>query len=146
MENKSEKRDIQFTAENVPKDATVNIFTAYTKHLKGKPAYLRFFTEMAFKMAADKDFTLTDLRVFLGLLNYTDFENVIDISQQALAGDLSIDRPDLSRSIKKLISKGYIQLFATKGKQNVYRLNPYVAFKSKGKNLEALQAEFEPIE
>lgn len=144
MNKKSENRNIQFVAENVPEDAAIYQFTAYQKHLRGKPAYLRLFTGMTFKMAADKDFNLTDHRVFLGLLAYTDFENVIDVTQQTLAEGLSIPKPDLSRSIKKLISKGYIEIFDTKGRQNIYRLNPYVAFKSRGKNLEALQDEFEP--
>lgn len=139
------KRQVTLTAQ-VPEDTNVYQFTTSKKHLKGKPPYVRIFSGMTRTMAKDKDFNLTDLRVFLALLDHTEYENTIDVSQQALADDLKIPRPEVSKSLKKLVTKGYIEIFDQRGRQNIYRLNPHVAFKTRSKNLEDLCQEFAPVE
>ncbi len=67
------------------------------------------------------------------------FENILNISQQELSNQLEIHRPAIAKSIKKLISKGYLEIIDTVGRQNIYMFNPSVAFKSRAKNLKELK-------
>ncbi len=90
-------------------------------------------------LAVDKDFSGNDLRVFLAVLANLGFENVLSISQQELSSQLGIHRSDVAKSIKKLISKGYLEIIDTVGRQNIYMFNPSVAFKSRAKNLKELK-------
>ena len=80
-----------------------------------------------------------DLRVFLAILANLGYENTLNISQQQLADQLHIDRSATGKSIKKLISKGYLQVIDTVGRQNIYQFNPNVAFRSRAKNLKDLK-------
>ncbi len=52
---------------------------------------------------------------------------------------LSISQADISKSIKKLISKGYLQVVDKIGRRNIYMVNPNVVFKSRAKNLKELK-------
>ena len=63
----------------------------------------------------------------------------MSISQQELSSQLAIHRSDVAKSIKKLISKGYLEIVDTVGRQNIYMFNPSVAFKSRAKNLKELK-------
>lgn len=120
-----------------PEDSVVNIFAKPGKYLKD--SYARYFMNEMLGLAIDKDFSGNDLRVFLGILANLGYENTLNISQQELADQLSIDRSATGKSIKKLISKGYLEIVDTVGRQNVYMLNPNVAFKSRAKNLKELK-------
>ncbi len=120
-----------------PKNMTVNIYAKPMKYLKN--AHTRVFSEEALGLAVDRDFSGTDLRVFLALIGNLDYENILNISQQELQQQLSISQADISKSIKKLISKGYLQIVDKIGRRNIYMVNPNVAFKSRAKNLKELK-------
>ena len=120
-----------------PEDSVVNIFAKPGKYLKD--SYARYFMNEMLGLAIDKDFSGNDLRVFLGILANLGYENTLNISQQELADQLSIDRSATGKSIKKLISKGYLEIVDTVGRQNIYMFNPSVAFKSRAKNLKELK-------
>lgn len=120
-----------------PEDSVVNIFAKPGKYLKDD--YARYFMNEMLGLAIDKDFSGNDLRVFLGILANLGYENTLNISQQELADQLSIDRSATGKSIKKLISKGYLEIVDTVGRQNIYMFNPNVAFKSRAKNLKELK-------
>jgi len=68
------------------------------------------------------------LGVYLGNL---DFENYIQISQQAIADYLEMKQENVSRSTKKLVEKGIIIQGSKVGRHNTYRLNPFYAWKGK---------------
>ena len=120
-----------------PEDSVVNIFAKPGKYLKD--SYARYFMNEMLGLAIDKDFSGNDLRVFLAILANLGYENTLNISQQQLADQLSIDRSATGKSIKKLISKGYLQITDTVGRQNIYQFNPNVAFRSRAKNLKDLK-------
>ena len=124
-----------------PKDSVVNVFTQPNKYLKDD--YARYFSSEMLGLAVDKDFSGNDLRVFLAILANLGFENILSISQQELSNQLGIHRSDIAKSIKKLISKGYLQVIDTVGRQNIYIFNPSIAFKSKAKNLKHLKRAWE---
>lgn len=120
-----------------PEDSVVNIFNQPKKYLKDD--YARYFSSEMLGLAVDKDFSGNDLRVFLAILANLGFDNVLNISQQELSNQLEIHRSDIAKSIKKLVSKGYLEITDTVGRQNIYMFNPCVAFKSKAKNLKHLK-------
>ncbi len=120
-----------------PEDSVVNIFNQPNKYLKDD--YARYFSSEMLGLAVDKDFSGNDLRVFLAILANLGFDNILNISQQKLSNQLEIHRSDVAKSIKKLVSKGYLEIIDTVGRQNIYMFNPSVAFKSKAKNLKDLK-------
>ena len=119
-----------------PEDSVVNIFAKPGKYLKDD--YARYFMSEVLSLAVDKDFSGNDLRVLLGILANLNYDNTLNISQQKLADQLNIDRSATGKSIKKLISKGYMQIVDTVGRQNIYQFNPHVAFRSRAKNYKDL--------
>ena len=120
-----------------PEDSVVNIFSQPNKYLKDD--YARYFSREMLGLAIDKDLSGNDLRVLLGILANIGFNNILDISQQDLSNQLEIHRSDIAKSIKKLISKGYLEIIKTIGRQNIYMLNPSVVFKCRAKNLKELK-------
>ena len=120
-----------------PKDSVVNVFAQPKKYLKSD--YARHFSSEMLGLAVDKDLSGNDLRVFLAILANLGFENILNISQQELSNQLEIHRPAIAKSLKKLISKGYLEIIDTVGRQNIYMFNPNVAFKSRAKNLKELK-------
>ncbi len=120
-----------------PEDSVVNVFAQPKKYLKDD--YARHFSSEMLGLAVDKDLSGNDLRVFLAILANLGFENILNISQQELSNQLEIHRPAIAKSIKKLISKGYLEIVDTVGRQNIYMFNPNVAFKSRAKNLKELK-------
>ena len=120
-----------------PKDMVVNIYPKPIKYLKD--AHTRFFSDEALGLAVDRDFSGTDFRVLLAIIGNLGYENILNISQQELQQQLNISQGDISKSIKKLISKGYLQVVDKIGRRNIYMVNPNVVFKSRAKNLKELK-------
>ena len=120
-----------------PKDTVVNIYPKPLKYLKD--SYVRCFSNEALSLATDRQFSGTDFRVLLAIIANLGYENILNISQQELEKQLNISQGDISKSIKKLVSKGYLQVIDTIGRRNIYMLNPNVAFRSRAKNLKELK-------
>lgn len=120
-----------------PEDSLVNIFTEPKRYLKDD--YARHFSSEMLGLAIDRDLSGNDLRVLLAILANLGFENIVNISQQELSDQLKINRPSVAKSLKKLISKGYLEIVDTIGRRNIYMFNPSVAFKSRAKNLKELK-------
>ena len=129
MDNKIEVR--------YPKDTVVNIYPKQMKYLKD--AHARCFLNEALGLAVDKDLSGTDFRVLLAIIGNLGYENLLNISQQELEKQLSVSQANISKSIKKLISKGYLQVVDTIGRRNIYMINPNVVFRSRAKNLRDLR-------
>lgn len=83
------------------------------------------------RLAKDKDLTGEDLRVLHVYFGNLDFENFIQISQQAIADYLEMHKQNVSRSTKKLVDKGILIEGTKVGKHNTYRLNPFYGWKGK---------------
>ena len=117
-------------------DSVINVFTKTKKYLNNN--YARCFLDEMLALALDKDFTGTDFRVLLAIIGNLGYENKISVSQAQLGKQLNIKRPEITKSIGKLISKGYLQVVDTIGRQNIYQLNPNVVFRSRAKNYKDL--------
>ncbi len=120
-----------------PKDMVVNIYPKPVKYLKD--AHTRLFSDEALGLAVDKELSATDFRVLLGIIANLSYENLVNISQQELEKQLSISQANISKSVKKLISKGYLQIVDKIGRRNIYMVNPNVVFRSRAKNLKELK-------
>ncbi len=119
-----------------PDDTVVNVYPKPAKHLKN--SYARYFLDEALALAVDRDFSGTDFRVLLAIIGNLDYDNIINISQKQLGEKLSIGQADISKSLKKLINKGYLQIINKIGRQNIYQFNPHIAFRSRAKNYKDL--------
>ena len=119
-----------------PEDTVVNVYPKPAKYLKN--AYARYFLDEVLALAVDKDFSGNDLRVLLAIIGNVGYDNILNISQQELGKQLNIDRAAVTRAIRKLISKGYLQIVDTIGRQNIYQFNPSVVFRSRAKNYKDL--------
>ena len=86
-------------------------------------------------LAEDTDLTKDALRVLLKLCAKLDFENWIYITQTNICNELNIDKGNVSKAIKLLISKGIILQGQKVGRSFAYRLNPDYGWKGKVKNL-----------
>jgi DNA-binding MarR family transcriptional regulator len=77
---------------------------------------------------AVKELTEGELRVFNYMLGVMDFENWIGIPQKEIAKEVGIHPKTISRIMKRLVEKGYIEIYK-KGRENYYRIRPEVAWK-----------------
>jgi len=77
---------------------------------------------------APKELTEGELRVFNYMLGVMDFENWINIPQKQIAKEIGIHPVTVSKIVKQLAEKGYIEIYK-KGRENYYRIRPEVAWK-----------------
>ena len=99
---------------------------------KVKEDYVMVFQPSLMELAG-MDLTLYEWKVLAVLLAITDFENWILVTQQEIADKTGIHRPDVTRTLKSLADKGLITI-GKRGRQNVYRVNPKIAWKGKESN------------
>ncbi len=77
---------------------------------------------------------LEDYRVLMMLLGRLDFENFIQLSQTELAEALGMKKPNVSRSIKRLLSLGVLLEGPKIGRSKTYRLNPNYGWRGSPKS------------
>ena len=97
-------------------------------------------------LAEDKDLTKHSLRVFLKMCAKLDFENWIQISQTDICNELDINKGNVSKAIKLLVSKGVLLQGPKAGRSFAYRLNPNYGWKGKVKNLNEYRQKIEEKE
>lgn len=124
-----------------PKDTVVNIYPKPARHLNH--SYTRLFSEEAVNLAIDKSLSGTDFRVLLYMIGNLQYNNILNVSQEQIHQQSGITQANISRSIKKLIAKGYVQIIDRIGRQNIYMLNPSVAFKAWAYNLKLLKRSWD---
>ena len=120
-----------------PDDSNLNVFTQPKKYLKHE--HIRFFQNEMVSTANDRDLSGTDLRVLITILGNLDYDNKLILSHAKLGKQIGIKQQEVTKSFKKLLNKGYIEVVETIGRQNVYMFNPSIAFKSRAKNLKELK-------
>ena len=91
------------------------------------------FFQKSLAHIAKLDLTGEQLKVFLAIVSKMDFENYIRISQVDLAEELNIQRPHVSRAIKKLLDEDIISQGPRAGLCKTYILNPKVGIKGRQK-------------
>jgi hypothetical protein len=87
----------------------------------------------AMEMLAASDLRGDDLRVLLLLMARLDFENLISLEQTAVAEKLGMLRPNVNRSIKRLVEIGCLLEGPKIGRSRTYKLNPTYGWKGSGK-------------
>ena len=87
----------------------------------------------AMEMLAASDLRGDDLRVLLLLMARLDFENLIQLEQTSIAEKLGMQRPNVNRSIKRLVDIGCLLEGPKIGRSRTYRLNPAYGWKGSGK-------------
>ncbi len=120
-----------------PEDTVINVYPKPAKYLESD--YFRGFSEEVIALSKDKDLSGNDLRVFLAIIGNLGYDNIVNISQNELGKQSDIHQQHISKSLKKLISKGYLKVVDKIGRRNIYMVNPNVVFKSRAKNLKELK-------
>ncbi|MGK7953750.1 MAG: replication/maintenance protein RepL [Crocosphaera sp.] len=115
-----------------PDDSNLNVFTKPKKYLKHQ--HIRFFQDEMVSTANDRDLSGTDLRILMTILGNLDYDNKLMLSHTKLGQQIGIKQQEVTKSFKKLLNKGYIEIVETIGRQNIYMFNPSIAFKSRAKN------------
>ncbi len=129
-------KDINFSI-SCPDDTLLNISTPPNRYLKSP--YIRSFQNEMVGLAIDREFNGTDLRVLLTIIGNLGYENILSLTQKEIGEQINIKPVEVTKSIKKLVKKGYLQVITKIGRQNIYMFNPTVAFKSRAKNLKELK-------
>lgn len=127
---------------NVPDGCMAKTVVTPIKMLSQYP-HIRTLSEGLIRLATDKELNYTDTRVLLFISSIVDYENVLNVSQSELSEGLGIVRQEVTKSIKKLIKRDYLRIIGKVGRQNVYRLSPYFAFKSRAKNFSTLCSDWD---
>lgn len=116
----------------------------HSKYLT-KMAHFRIFNEGLAQVLSDGDLTQYDFKVLFYVLGNMEYENIFQQSQGRIAESLGMQQPNVSKAIKKLIAKDYIRIIGNIGKVNIYRVSPYLALKSRAKNLAPMLADWDGI-
>ena len=120
-----------------PDGVNLNLIPATQKHLKED--YVRFFQGDMKSLANDKTLDGQDLRITLAIISNISYNNIFNLSHRELAEQVGIQRPNVTKTVNKLVRKGYLQIIGKQGQQNIYMFNPSIAFKSRAKNLKDLK-------
>lgn len=83
--------------------------------------------QYGFKRVA-KELNPEQMRIFMIMLGICDFENWVKVPQKEIAEELEMEVPHISRGLKGLFEKGFIQKIKH-GSSNFYRINPEIAWK-----------------
>lgn len=123
-----EKQYYRTLQEKVKSGDYVNacIPNQYPKFLKTFKGFMYMFE----KMSKDKELGTYDLRVLMYLLGNVGFENWISITQENIASELEIKRPNIARTLKKLSEKNIISKEKV-GRSNFYKVNPEFVWRGK---------------
>jgi DNA-binding MarR family transcriptional regulator len=117
----------------------------HPKHLTKMPHY-RVFNEGMAQVVQYGNLTGQDFKVLLFVLNNMEWENIFQMSQGAIAEALEMRQPHVSKSMQKLVAMDLIRVIGNIGRQNIYRVSPYLALKSRAKNLAPMLTEWDGIQ
>ncbi len=73
------------------------------------------------------------MSVLMLLMAKTDFENYIHITQDEMAKELDLKRPNVTRAVNTLVNHNLIKKLK-KGSSNYYLFNPEVIYKGQSRN------------
>jgi hypothetical protein len=108
------------------------------KYLKDMD-YIRVCNDKFLDLALNGNFHAMDWKVLTVCLTHMEFENRLDMSQLEIGNLLQVKQSAVARSLKKLIGAKCLRVETVRGKQNIYFINPNLAFKTVAPNLAALK-------
>ena len=120
-----------------PDGVNLNLIPANQKYLKED--YVRFFQLDMKDIANDKTLDGQDLRITLVIVSNLNYDNIFSLSHRELAEQAGTQRPNVTKTVNKLVKKGYLKIISKQGQKNIYMFNPNIAFKSRAKNLKELK-------
>jgi DNA-binding MarR family transcriptional regulator len=116
-----------------------------SKYLTKMP-HFRIFNEGLMNVILDEDLTGQDFKVLFFVLGNMEYENFFQMSQASVAEKLGVQQPHIAKAMKKLIAKDWIRVVGNIGRQNIYRVSPYLALKSRAKNLAPMLGDWDGIQ
>ena len=108
--------------------------------------YIRIMNDFLVNLAVNGNLASNDWKVLAVCLGSMEFENRVDVSQTEIGNLLQVPSQTVSRSMKKLIQAQCLRIECQRGKQNIYFVNPNLAFKTMGKNLQVLKEAWGDVE
>lgn len=89
------------------------------------------------KLMATPGIGLQEMKVFAELFSRLDYENFIQLAQIDIASATGMAKPNVSRSMKKLVEVGAIIPGPKVGRSQTYRLSPDIGWRGGKKQLRA---------
>ncbi|MBO0269353.1 MarR family transcriptional regulator [Escherichia coli] len=80
------------------------------------------------------ELSLTEIRVLTACIGLSDYNNCIVATQKAIGEICGMKAPHISKAMKGLIEKGYIQKVKDRWGYKYFKLMPQVAWKGKAKD------------
>lgn len=74
-------------------------------------------------LATDKTMTMESMRVLMYLLFKTQMKNWVQLQQKEIAEALGMKQPNVSKAIKSLTEKGFLETTTKMGKAKNYRIS-----------------------
>jgi len=84
------------------------------------------------RVAKDQDLSFQEVRVLLFLISKVGMQNQIIIEQKTIATELQMHHTNVSKIMRRLREKGFIEKSMKRGP--VYRLSPNVGWRGTGKD------------
>jgi DNA-binding MarR family transcriptional regulator len=116
----------------------------HAKYLTKMP-HFRIFNEGLMEVILDENLTQQDFKVLFFVLGNMEYDNLFQMSQAAIAEELKTQQPNVAKAMKKLMNKDLIRIVGNVGRQNIYQVSPYLALKSRAKNLAPMLADWDGI-
>ncbi len=138
MEQKSSKRirkliqvDVE-TGEVIERGALVSF---PNRTINGYLRWMAMNQDVLFNVAnTNNGLNGEDYRTLFAMLGCLEFDNFILVNQTELAKKIGMLRPNLARSIKKLVKEGILIKGARLGPCRSYKLDPMFGWKGSAKN------------
>ena len=113
--------------------------------VKLKSHYVRAFQEGLLEIILDKDLTGDDIRVFLAIISHVEYENKFIMPLGHLAEAIGMKRQNVSKSVKKLLEKQYLNREGNQGQVNHYMVDPRIIARCRNFNYKKLVEHWDEL-
>ena len=113
--------------------------------IKLKSDYVRAFQEGLLEIILDKDLTGDDIRVFLAIISHVEYENKFTMPLGYLGEAIGMKRQNVSKSVKKLLQKGYLNKDGNQGQVNHYMVDPRIITRCRNFNYKKLVEHWDEL-
>ena len=107
--------------------------------------YVRAFQEGLLEIICDKDLTGDDIRVFLAIMSHMEFDNKFTMPLGHLAEAIGIKRQNVSKSVKKLLEKQYLNRDGNQGQVNHYMIDPRIIIRARNFNYTSIVERWDKL-
>jgi len=107
--------------------------------------YVRAFQEGLLEIICDKDLTGDDIRVFLAIMSHMEFDNKFTMPLGHLAEAIGMKRQNVSKSVKKLLEKQYLNRDGNQGQVNHYMIDPRIIIRARNFNYTSIVKRWDEL-